>query len=245
MSEPSEKPDLPAPEAAPPEAKSRESAAVDALRREVTLPVPQEWLGSEEEKAAVQSSASAAGSSRRAFLFKLAVAVNGLVGLALATPIVGYLLGPALKKADGYNSWIRLGAVDAFPRGQTRLAEYVNPVTGPSDGETAKTACWVRHAADGSFQVFAINCAHLGCPVRWFEQSRLFLCPCHGGAYYEDGSRASGPPLRGLFQYQHRVDGANLMIFAGQLPTLSTEACLGKKPLVQIAPGGDAAGRSA
>jgi Rieske Fe-S protein len=228
MSEPSEKPDLPAPEAAPP-----------------TPEAPQEWLGSAKEKDAARQSASASGSSRRAFLFKLAVGINGLVGLVLAAPILGYLLGPALKKAGGYNSWIRLGAVDAFPRGQTRLAEYINPVTAPSDGETAKTACWVRHAEDGSFQVFAINCAHLGCPVRWFEQSRLFLCPCHGGAYYEDGSRASGPPLRGLFQYQHRVSGANLMIFAGQLPTLSTEACLGKKPLVQIAPQGNDTGRSA
>ena len=49
-----------------------------------------------------------------------------------------------------------------------------------------------------SFQVFAINCAHLGCPVRWFPQSRLFMCPCHGGAYYEDGSRASGSAGAGL-----------------------------------------------
>jgi Rieske Fe-S protein len=206
---------------------------------------PPEWLGSAKEKDAARRSASASGSSRRAFLFKLAVGINGFVGLVLAAPILGYLLGPALKKAGGYNSWIRLGAVDAFPRGQTRLAEYINPVTAPSDGETAKTACWVRHAEDGSFQVFAINCAHLGCPVRWFEQSRLFLCPCHGGAYYEDGSRASGPPLRGLFQYQHRVAGADLMILAGQLPTLSTEACGGKKPLVQLSPNDSSTGRSA
>ena len=52
-----------------------------------------------------------------------------------------------------------------------------------------------------TFQVFAINCAHLGCPVRWFPQSGLFMCPCHGGVYYQDGARASGPPERGLFEY--------------------------------------------
>jgi len=61
-------------------------------------------------------------------------------------------------------------------------------------GETGDIACWVRNVDDQTFQVFAINCAHLGCPVRWFPQSSLFMCPCHGGAYYEDGSRASGPP---------------------------------------------------
>jgi hypothetical protein len=30
------------------------------------------------------------------------------------------------------------------------------------------------------------------------------------------------------------------MIFAGQLPTLATEACVSKKPLVEIAPASDA-----
>jgi Rieske Fe-S protein len=228
MSEPSEELKQPAQPVAPSAAEA--PAAPAANLRDV----PAQWLGSAKEKALAQASAS----SRRSFLFKLAVAANALVGLALAVPIVGYLLGPALKKEG--RSWIRLGAVEEFPRGETRLAEYVNPVTAPSDGETAKTACWVRHADDGRFQVFAINCAHLGCPVRWFEQSKLFLCPCHGGAYYEDGSRASGPPLRGLFEYRLRVEGGALMILAGQLPTLSTEACVGRKPLVEIAPAGDA-----
>jgi nitrite reductase/ring-hydroxylating ferredoxin subunit len=72
----------------------------------------------------------------------------------------------------------------------------------PWDGDTADIACWVRNVDGKTFQVFAINCAHLGCPVRWFPQSGLFLCPCHGGAYYQDGSRASGPPERGLFEYE-------------------------------------------
>ena len=72
--------------------------------------------------------------------------------------------------------------------------------------------------------MFAVNCAHLGCPVEWFEQSRLFMCPCHGGVYYEDGSRASGPPPRGLFEYQWRIADENLEIFAGRLPGLQEDA---------------------
>jgi nitrite reductase/ring-hydroxylating ferredoxin subunit len=153
----------------------------------------------------------------------------------LAVPILGYLLGPAFRKDASYKSWISLGPVSNFPEGETRLVDYRNPVTTESDGETGNVACWVRHVQGNQFQVFAINCAHLGCPVRWFEQSKLFMCPCHGGAYYEDGSRASGPPERGLFQYEFSIAGNNLMINAGQMPTLSNSACL-KKPLVQIAP---------
>ena len=41
-----------------------------------------------------------------------------------------------------------------------------------------------------------------------------------------DGSRASGPPPRGLFEYQYKVEGGHLMIEGGQLPTLSTTASL-------------------
>jgi Rieske Fe-S protein len=77
----------------------------------------------------------------------------------------------------------------------------------------------VRNLDGGKFQVFAINCAHLGCPVRWFPQSNLFMCPCHGGVYYSDGSHAAGPPPRGLFQYHYRVEDGKLFIKAGEMPT--------------------------
>ena len=81
------------------------------------------------------------------------------------------------------------------------------------------TACWVRRIEGDSFQVFAVNCMHLGCPVRWFPQSGLFMCPCHGGAYYRDGGRASGPPERGLFVYPSKVKDGILSIQTGELPT--------------------------
>ena len=141
--------------------------------------------------------------SRRSFLFKLSLVLNGAVGAVLAVPILGYLLGPALKRDQEYKSWISLGAVGDFPEGETRLVDYRNPVvTADRRRDRQRRLLGSPHLQGNQFQVFAINCAHLGCPVRWFAQSQLFMCPCHGGAYYEDGSRASGPPERGLFEYQ-------------------------------------------
>jgi Rieske Fe-S protein len=125
----------------------------------------------------------------------------------------------ARERKPGYESWITLGDLEQFPSGETRLATYRNPVANASDGETADIACWVRNVNGQTFQVFAINCAHLGCPVRWFPQSSLFMCPCHGGAYYQDGSRASGPPERGLFEYDYRLESGKLLIKAGKMPT--------------------------
>lgn len=158
--------------------------------------------------------------TRRGFFMKMGILFNGLVAAALAVPIVGFLLSSITRgRANAYYAWVPLGPVGQFPEGETRLASFKNPHVMPTDGQTVDTACWVRHIAGDQFQVFAINCAHLGCPVRWFQQSGLFMCPCHGGAYYSDGSRASGPPERGLFQYPYKIEKGMVTIQAGELPT--------------------------
>jgi Rieske Fe-S protein len=168
--------------------------------------------------------------SRRSFLAKIGILLNGLAALILATPVIGYLASPILRGEHGkYKRWVTLGRVTDFPEGQTRFAEFRNPISSPWDGDTDKTPCWVRRVEGEKFQVFAINCAHLGCPVRWFPQSGLFMCPCHGGVYYRDGSRASGPPPRGLFEYEYKVEDGQLSIHAGQLPTLSNTASLRRR----------------
>jgi menaquinol-cytochrome c reductase iron-sulfur subunit len=177
--------------------------------------------------------------SRRVFLFKLSLALNAVVGGVLAVPLLGYLLGPVRRRREREGSWVSLGSVDRFAVGEISLADFHSPVASLGDGETGKVACWVRRVADRQFQVFAVNCAHLGCPVRWFSQSKLFLCPCHGGAYYQDGARAAGPPERGLFEYRVKLDNNALMIHAGNMPTLATQASCEKKPLVQIVPPGN------
>ena len=165
--------------------------------------------------------------SRRKWLMPVGIALNAVAGALIALPVVGYLLAPASRKQRREDlDWVSLGDLTQFPVGETRLATYRNPFVRPWDGDTGDIACWVRRIAADKLQVFAINCAHLGCPVRWFAQSGLFMCPCHGGVYYQDGSRASGPPERGLFEYTNKVVDGKLMIEAGQLPTLSTTASL-------------------
>jgi len=171
--------------------------------------------------------------SRRSLFMKMGILFNGLAAAVLAVPIVGYLLSALYRgRSDGYLAWVPLGRVNDFPEGETRLATFRNPYVMPTDGKTVDTACWVRRIAGDRFQVFAVNCAHLGCPVRWFQQSGLFMCPCHGGAYYQDGSRASGPPERGLFEYPHRVENGLIAIQAGELPTPGGSASAGGKERV-------------
>ncbi len=100
---------------------------------------------------------------------KVGILLNGIVGVILAVPIVRYLLSPVARARKGSEeSWVPLGSLEQFPSGQTRFATYRNPIVSPSDGDTADIACWVRNVDGQTFQVFAINCAHLGCPGRWF-----------------------------------------------------------------------------
>ncbi|MGC2614202.1 MAG: Rieske 2Fe-2S domain-containing protein, partial [Terracidiphilus sp.] len=167
--------------------------------------------------------------TRRTFLMNVGIALNAAVALLIATPVVSYLLGPVLRRKE-YLQWIAIGNVNDFSVGETKLISFQNPFSDPWDGETAKVPAYVRRSAPEEFTVFAINCAHLGCPVRWFSESQLFMCPCHGGVYYADGSRASGPPERGLFTYELKVQGGKLLINAGQMPTLRNRASASPRP---------------
>ncbi|MDE1156033.1 MAG: Rieske 2Fe-2S domain-containing protein [Acidobacteriaceae bacterium] len=183
----------------------------------------------------LESEAQVRDISRRTLLMKIGIGLNALVAAAIATPVIAYVLGPVLKRKE-YLDWVDLGSLSNFPVGETTLVNYRNPFTNSWDGDTANVPAYVRRTSDTDFTVFAVNCAHLGCPVKWFKESQLFMCPCHGGAYYADGSRASGPPERGLFTYGLKLQKGKLLINAGQMPTLQNQAGLGKTPCS----GGDA-----
>src|SRR5262249_13490011 len=144
-----------------------------------------------------------AGVSRRNALLRLGAGMTGVGAALMGVPILGFVLSAFSRPAPA-QWWVSLGPLEQFPAAETRLVVYQNPSTRPWDGDTAHVPCWVRRIDEQRFQVFAINCTHLGCPVRWFPESKLFMCPCHGGAFYADGSHASGPPPRGLFEYQHK-----------------------------------------
>ena len=161
-------------------------------------------------------------SSRRGAMFMIGAGLMGIGTVVAGIPLVGALVAPGFRRYG--NTWIDIGSVGDYPVGETRLAKFAVPGANPNDGETASAAAWVRSMDGGKFQVFAVNCAHLGCPVKWFQQSRLFMCPCHGGVYYEDGSRASGPPPRGLFEYPAKIENGRLLIDAGRLPGLEESA---------------------
>ncbi len=167
---------------------------------------------------------------RRTFLSWLTYGLGAVAAALVSIPFVGYLFGA--RKAPVH--WILLGPVADFPANETRRVNFDNPIRQPWDGMVAHTGVYVRYegrdenetdeAKRYKFLVLAVNCAHLGCPVEWFAESGLFMCPCHGGAYYANGEHASGPPPRGLYPCVYRVTqvrGLDLLeIQAPHFPTL-------------------------
>jgi menaquinol-cytochrome c reductase iron-sulfur subunit len=114
--------------------------------------------------------------------------------------------------------WRAVGAVSQFKIGETVSVVFDDASPLPWAGVTARTAAWLRRVADEEFIAFSVNCAHLGCPVRWIEKAHLFMCPCHGGVYYEDGSVAAGPPPHGLTRYAVRVTAGQVEIRTDPIP---------------------------
>jgi menaquinol-cytochrome c reductase iron-sulfur subunit len=141
--------------------------------------------------------------SRRRFLNRISLALSGLAAAVVSVPIIAYLLSPLLQPEP--DDWRDVGLVDDFRPGQTTEVAYDDPATLPWAGQTARTAVWLRRTAATDFTAFSVNCTHLGCPVNWRPEAALFLCPCHGGVYYDDGSVAGGPPPRPLTRLSVRV----------------------------------------
>src|SRR5262249_14202622 len=118
---------------------------------------------------------------RRRMLQWWAVGMGAVASAVMGLPLVGYFLNIVLKPEP--DEWIDLGAVSEYPERQTRLRDFVLPWAKKQEwnGPTKKASAYVRRLDGNSFEIFAVNCAHLGCPVAWFPQAGLFMCPCHGG----------------------------------------------------------------
>ncbi len=54
--------------------------------------------------------------------------------------------------------------------------------------------------------------------MRWLKHADLFMCPCHGGVYYNDGRVASGPPPKALNRYPVRVRDGVVEIQTSPVP---------------------------
>jgi menaquinol-cytochrome c reductase iron-sulfur subunit len=154
--------------------------------------------------------------ARRRFLARVTVGVGGCMGIAVGAPLAAFVVAPLFEAVPF--DWRAVGKVKHFQVGETVAVIFMDASPLPWAGVTAKTAAWLRRVDETTFVAFSVNCAHLGCPVRWLPEAHLFMCPCHGGVYYADGSVAAGPPPHGVSRYETRIQGDDVEIHTAPIP---------------------------
>lgn len=153
---------------------------------------------------------------RRKMLGRVTIALGVAGGVAIGVPVVGFVVAPLAR--DTPREWRSVGKVNDFKIGETVKVTFEDASPLPWAGVTSNTAAWLRRVRTEEFIAFSINCAHLGCPVRWIADAHLFMCPCHGGVYNEDGTVAAGPPPHPLSQYPVRVRNGEVEIRTDPIP---------------------------
>src|ERR1700730_18256367 len=150
--------------------------------------------------------------NRRSFLGTLLGVGSTVVGALLSVPLIRFALFPLLRRTTELKS-SPLGAVSEFspltePVMRTIQIEQV-------DGwrkAISEKAVYVTKDSQGQIRVLTSICPHLGCTVPWNKQKKEFACPCHGAVFGPDGSRISGPSLRGMDTLQTSVENGHLLV---------------------------------
>jgi|SRR5581483_5822659 len=154
--------------------------------------------------------------SRRNLIARLSIGLSCFGAALIGIPVAGFLLAPLFENVR--RQWRSVGSAESFQKGQTVEVKFEDASPVAWAGVSGQSAAWLRYDPDGNFTAFAVNCTHLGCPVRWLPQADLFMCPCHGGVYYKDGTVAAGPPPRPLVQYPVRVNDGQVQILTTPTP---------------------------
>lgn len=155
---------------------------------------------------------------RRRFLSRLSAALSAAAAAVVGVPVVGFLIAPLVRRSP--RLWRAVGPVDRFRVGETVAVSFEDASPLPWAGVTARTAAWLRRESAAEFTAFSVHCTHLGCPVQWVADARLFLCPCHGGVFNGDGTVAAGPPPKPLSHYPVRVRDGQVEILTSPIPVV-------------------------
>jgi len=150
--------------------------------------------------------------SRRSFLGAL-LSVGGLfVGALLSVPLIRFALFPLLRRTTE----LKESPVGAL----TEFSSLTEPVMRTIQIELvdgwrkviSEKAVYVTKDSQSRLRVLTSVCPHLGCTVPWNKEKGQFVCPCHGATFAADGTRVSGPSLRGMDTLETSVQDGQLQV---------------------------------
>lgn len=171
-----------------------------------------ERAGHSENTTPEPSASGLSRESRRSFLGAL-LAVGGIfVGALLSVPLIRFALFPLLRRTTELKE-SPVGVLTDF----SSLSEpvlrtiQIEQVDGWRKAVSEK-AVYVTKDVEGQLRVLTSICPHLGCTVPWNKEKGQFVCPCHGATFAADGTRVSGPSLRGMDALETSIQDGQLLV---------------------------------
>jgi len=169
---------------------------------------------------------------RSVFLEMSTLGVGALIGGIVTLPALGFMVAPAFVGQE--HDEVDLGPLANFPKDQFVITTFNSK---KDEGSVGRRTAFIRNNGlkndVPSFTIISNRCAHLGCPTQPqglpgkakdvkgssgtvtiipVASVSGFQCPCHGGAYDDEGNRTAGPPVRALDRYEFLVREGNLVL---------------------------------
>ncbi len=148
--------------------------------------------------------------TRRKFLGRIIAGISGVIGVAVASPLIGYFLSPAWKKSS--SQFTPIARVSDIPAGQPTFVTYEEREKDGWYISTLSKGAWVVNKDGKEFIVYDPRCTHLNCPYYWDKQNNRFQCPCHDGRFDIDGNVIGGPPPRPLDRLEFRIEEGTILV---------------------------------
>ncbi len=140
---------------------------------------------------------------RRKFCIAGLTGISGLLGASALGSGTVFLGAPGiLNKMEG--KWNEVGSLEDFEEGLFSQVVLEYEVQDGWAFSKQKMLAFVKRDGDKLFALSA-TCTHLGCNVRWREETNQFVCPCHAGVYDENGDNVSGPPPKPLVRLPAKI----------------------------------------
>ena len=148
--------------------------------------------------------------TRRTFLGWATASLGGLIAAVLGGAGLGYFLSPGFKTKE--EDWVDVGPAKSVAAGVPTKVEFVQRRRDAWSVTERRSSAWLLTSNGRDFIAFDPRCTHLGCPYRWDDRKKEFLCPCHSAVFDVDGQVVSGPPPRPLDRYPTKVVGGRIMV---------------------------------
>ena len=148
--------------------------------------------------------------TRRGLFKTIAAAVGSAMGVMLAWPMIGYVLGAVFRVPKA--QFMKIATLADLPEGKpVQVRFHMELRDDVLHGETLREVWVIRHS-DTKVTVFSPICTHLGCRFNWFKAAKKFICPCHGSVFALDGKVLGGPAPRGLDRLPYKIENGELYV---------------------------------